>query len=230
MLGEQREGQLPDDAAFRIPEGVELVLDDHGDAVEVEVGRPQQAIEEDLGHHHPYRCVRIDLPVPGDQAHTLSRKAPAHGGGLHLAEFLLGQGDEGRRVVGRAASVKSFEKGPFGDQGLAGAGGRRHQQVLPGGVPSLQSVPLKRIGFEGKRLQVLIQQLAPPGRGSLNHRPAGSQPWTSPPAGSRPARSGPRFQSSSSGPASRWARSLRAAICGSSRAAKRLAIRTSSSI
>ena len=82
----------------------------------------QQAIEQDLGDDDQDAGVGIDAAVAGHQADVVGLKAPLDGRGLHLAELLLGQGDQRRGVVGRRAGVQGLEQGRLGDQRLAGAG------------------------------------------------------------------------------------------------------------
>ena len=153
MLRQQRQRQLPDDAALRVGEGVELVHDDGRDAGEVEPVRVQQPVEQDLGDDDQDAGVRVDLAVAGDQADVVAREAPALGGRLHLLELLLGQGDERRRVVGGAAGVQGLEQGRLGDQRLAGAGRGADQHPLLGREPGEQGFLLHRI----RRVRELVE-------------------------------------------------------------------------
>ena len=82
----------------------------------------QQPVEQNLRHDDEDRRVGIHAAVAGDQADVVRRKSPAHGGGLHLLELLLGQGDQRRGVVGPRAGVQGLEQGRLGDQRLARAG------------------------------------------------------------------------------------------------------------
>ncbi len=122
-LGQHAQRQFPDDAAFEVGEAVELVHDHGRDTGEIEALGVQQAIEQDLGDDDQHAGVGIDAAIAGDQADVVGAEAPADGAGLHLAEFLLGQGDQRRGVIGDGAGVQGLEQGRLGDERLAGAGG-----------------------------------------------------------------------------------------------------------
>ena len=82
----------------------------------------QQAIQEDFGHDDQHAGRRVLAAIAGDQADVVGMESPAHGRRLHLAEFLLGQGDQRRGVVGHLAGVQGLEQGRLGDERLARAG------------------------------------------------------------------------------------------------------------
>ena len=122
-MGRQHaQGQLPDDAALRVGEVVELVHDDGRDVAEVEGLRVEQAVEQDLGDDDEDAGLGVDAAVAGDEADVVGLEAPAHGRLLHLVELLLGQRDERRGVIDDAAGVQGLEEGGLGDERLAGAG------------------------------------------------------------------------------------------------------------
>ena len=114
---------------------MKLVHDYGRDAAEIEGGRVEKAIEQDFGDDHEDASVRVDAPVARHQADIFRLEAPALGAGLHLAEFLLGQGDERRRVVGDLSRVQGLEQCCLGDQGLAHTGRSAHEHALVGGKP-----------------------------------------------------------------------------------------------
>jgi hypothetical protein len=104
VLRQQRERQLPDDAALQIGEVVKLVHDHGRDVGEVErflaerhiVGqirfavRVQQSIEQNLGDNDEDAGIGINAAIAGDESDIVGFEPPAHGGCLHLLEFLLG--------------------------------------------------------------------------------------------------------------------------------------------
>src|SRR5262249_55638081 len=76
----------------------------------------------------------------------------------HLLKLLLGQGDQGRGVVGDGAGVQRLEQGGLGDERLAGAGRGADQRALLGAEPREQGFFLyrvRRVGqvIEGQRSQ-----------------------------------------------------------------------------
>ena len=74
MLRQHGQRQLPDDAAFRVGEAVELVHDDGRDLLEIERLRMQQAIEQNLGDDDEDAGVRIDAAIAGDEADVVGLK------------------------------------------------------------------------------------------------------------------------------------------------------------
>ena len=125
---QQPEGHLPDDAAFRIVETVELVHHYGRSVLEIELS-VQQAIEEDFGHDHEHAGRWVLAAVAGHQADVGCLESPLHGAVLHLVELLLREGDQGSRVVRLLIGVQSLEEGRLGDQRLAGA--RRRETSTP---------------------------------------------------------------------------------------------------
>ena len=111
VLRQQAERQFPDDAPLGVVEAVELVH--HHGADVVKSNRPSNCnpprsrcssrLKQDLGHDDQHPGVGVFAAVAGDQPHVVRLEAPADGGRLHLAELLLGQGDQRRGVVGRRA-------------------------------------------------------------------------------------------------------------------------------
>ena len=128
----------------------------------------QQAVEEDLGDDDEDAGVGVDAAVAGDQADVVGAEAPANGGGLHLLEFLFGQGDEGSGVVGDGACVQRLEEGGLGDEGLAGAGGGADEDALLGAEPGEQGVLLHGVGRVGQLVEVARGEVVA-GRGSGVH-------------------------------------------------------------
>ena len=102
-------------------------------------------------------------------------KAPPHGGRLHLAELLLGQGDQRRGVVGRLAGVQGLEQGRLGDQRLAGAGRRADQHALLGREPRQQRLFLHRVRRERKLIEIEATQSV--AAGSAAGREGGVEAW-----------------------------------------------------
>ncbi len=143
---QQGERQFPDDPAFEIGEAVELVHDDGRDVVEVEGVGMEQAVEQDLGDDDEHARVRIDAAIAGDQAHVLGPEAPADGVFLHLAEFLFGQRDERRRVIGRGGGVQRLVQRRLSDERLAGASRGADQHAAFGGEPRQERVLLHGVG------------------------------------------------------------------------------------
>ena len=113
VLGQHAERQLPDDPALHLGEVVELVHD-AGRHVG-EVGPVEQPVQEDLGHDDQHRGLGVDLAAAGDHPHVLAAEAPLNRAVLHLLEFLLGQRDQGRRVIGGFPRMERLEEGRLGD-------------------------------------------------------------------------------------------------------------------
>ena len=158
MLREHVERQFPDDAAFGVGEAVELVHHHRGDLREVEAFGMQQPVQENLGDDDEDARVRVDLAVAGDEADVIGLEAPAHGGGLHLGELLLGQCDQRRRVVGDGVRVQRLEQRRLGDQRLAGAGRCTDQHALFGREPREQCFFLHRVRRVGELLEILHRE------------------------------------------------------------------------
>ena len=116
----------------------------------------EQAVEEDLGHDDEHPGVRVLAPVAGDQADVIRVKAPANRRRLHLAELLLGERDQRRRVVGRLAGVQGLEQRRLGDERLARARRRADQDALVGGKPGQQRLFLDRVGLVGELLEIAL--------------------------------------------------------------------------
>ena len=109
MLWQEPQRKLPNNAALQVGKRVELVHDDGRDGAEVKGRRIQKAIEQDLRNDDQHACVGIDAPVAGHQSDVFRLEAPALCADLHLAEFLLGESDERRRIVGGLLRVQRLE-------------------------------------------------------------------------------------------------------------------------
>jgi hypothetical protein len=162
--GQEAEGELPDDAPLAVVEAVELVHHHRAGAAEVERLAVQQAVEEDFGHNHQHPGPGVLAAVARDQAHVFRREAPADGVGLHLAELLLGQGDQRRGVVGRRAGGQGLEHGRFGDERLAHARRRADQHPLLRGKPGQQGLLLEGVRIVRQLGEVAVGDLVARGR------------------------------------------------------------------
>ncbi len=72
-------------------------------------------------------------------------------------EFLLGQGNERRGVIGLRAGVQRFEQSRLGDERLARSGRRAHHHPLLRPEPRQQRLFLHRVRRIGKLFEVAIQ-------------------------------------------------------------------------
>ena len=151
---QQPQGELPDDAPLGIGEAVELVHHHGADVAEVERLAVQQAVQEDFGHDDQHAGVGVLAAIAGHQADVVRMESPAHGRRLHLAELLLGQGDQRRGVVGHLAGVQGLEQRRLGDERLARPRGRADQHPLLGREPGQQGLFLDRVGREGKLIEI----------------------------------------------------------------------------
>ncbi len=113
---QQFERKLPNDSPFEIIEAVEFVHHDRPHVGKIKRLVMQQSVEQNLSDHDQNFCIRIDAAVARHKPHVICRKAPPHSGRLQLLEFLIGERDERRRVISRAAQFQCFEHGRFGDQ------------------------------------------------------------------------------------------------------------------
>ena len=160
---QQSQGQLPDDAAFRVVEAVELVHHHGRGALEIELA-VQEAIEQDFGHDYEHGGRGVLAAIAGHQADVGGLEAPFDGALLHLAELLFGQGDQRRSVVRLLTGVQGFVEGRFGDQRLAHARRRTDQHALIGREPGEEGVFLDFIGREGELVEIAACQFVA-GRG-----------------------------------------------------------------
>ena len=168
VLGQQAERQLPDDPALHLGEVVELVHDAGRHVGEVEP--VEQPVQEDLGHDDEHRGLGVDLAAAGDQPHVLAAKTPLDRAVLHLLEFLLGQRDQGRRVVGDLPRMERLEEGRLGDQGLARARRRTDEDSLLGLEPGRQREVLDGVGLVGQLVHIPHVQVVAR-RNLQRHRP-----------------------------------------------------------
>ena len=114
---------LPGGAALFVVEEVDLI-DDHA----AEVGdllAGEQHVPQDLGGHDPAGRVAADHQIAGDEAHLVLAQDPAV-----VAELLVGQGLDRRGEDDLFALAEGLLHQPVGDDGLAGAGRRRHEHAL----------------------------------------------------------------------------------------------------
>ena len=95
------EREFPDDAPFRIGEAVEFVHHDRADLAEIKRLGVQQPVQQDFGDDDEDPCVAVDAPVSRHQTDGLRGKTPTDRGLLHLAEFLFGERNQRRGVIGR---------------------------------------------------------------------------------------------------------------------------------
>ena len=124
---------------------MELVHHHGADPVEVELLAVQQPVGQYLGHDHQDPRVGVFAAVAGHEADVGGLEAPLDGQLLHLAELLLGQGNQRGGVVGHLAGVQRLEQRGLGDERLAHARRRADQHPLLGREPAQQGLFLKRI-------------------------------------------------------------------------------------
>jgi hypothetical protein len=140
---------LPHRPPVLVPQVVDLV--EYDEAQPVEGGRPGvDHVPEHLGGHDHGRGLAGDGVVPREQAHPV-RAVPAG----EVAELLVGQGLERRRVERLAPLGQGLRHGVLGDDGLARARGCRHQHV-PSLVQGVEGLDLKVVELERVRLGELL--------------------------------------------------------------------------
>ena len=141
VAGETEDDLLPDRAAVGVLEEVDLV-EDH--ATQVGEGRRPRIehVAEDLGGHDDHRGVTPDDVVAREEAHP-GWTQPAG----QVAELLVGECLEGRRVEGAAPLGEGPVDGVFGDDGLAAGRRGGHEYGAPA-VDGLDGVLLEGIQRE----------------------------------------------------------------------------------
>ena len=122
-----------------------LVQDDHLQALQRRAVLVEH-VAEDLGGHDHDGSLGVDRVVSGQETDPgLAVPAP------EVSELLVRQGLEGRRVEGLPMVGQGPFHGELGDDGLARAGGCRHQHGLPGlqrlGGPDLVVVQGERVSL-----------------------------------------------------------------------------------
>ena len=132
---------LPDGAAVPVLQVVHLVEHDRPQPLEGGRGGVDH-VAEHLGRHHHDRCVAVDGVVTGEQTHPVRA---VHGG--EVGVFLVRERLQRRRVEGLAARGEGTFDGVLGDDGLARAGRRGDEHVLPR-VEGVECPLLERV--EGK--------------------------------------------------------------------------------
>ena len=115
---------LPHGAAIRVLEVVHLVHHDVGEALEG-VAPLVEHVAQDLRGHDHHRGFGVDRVVAGEEAHA-ARPVPSH----EVAELLIRQRLQRRRVEGLGALLQRALYGVLGDDRLPGAGRRRDQHGL----------------------------------------------------------------------------------------------------
>ena len=140
-----RAGKVDDDLLpHRPPVGVLQVVDlveyDRAEAVERRPG--VEHVAQDLGGHDHDRSVAVDVVVAGQQA-DIGQPVLGH----QLSELLVRQRLDRRGVEDAIAGGQSLGHGVGRDQGLAGAGRRRHDHVLAP-VDRVERRDLEPVRFE----------------------------------------------------------------------------------
>ena len=91
--------------------------------------------------------------------HVFATESPAFGQGLHFVELLVGECDQGRRVVNRRAGVQRLECGRLGDQRFPHAGRGTDQHPFARLEPRKQCLLLHRVRRKGQLVEILERQL-----------------------------------------------------------------------
>ena len=126
VLGEVDDDLLPHRTAVGVLEEVDLV--EHDQAEVVERGRPGvDHVAQHLGGHHHDRRLAVDGVVAGQQADATVAVALAQ-----VAELLVRQRLQRGRVEGPPAGPPRRLDAVLGDDRLAAAGRRGHDDVMPG--------------------------------------------------------------------------------------------------
>ena len=147
MFGQEREGQLPDDASIVVVEEVKFVHHHTGELVDAFLAG-DQVIEQDLRHHDPDAGVWIDPSIAGNEADGLPGKSPVFRPTLELAEFLIGEGNKRRGIVEILPRLQRLEDRRFCDQRFAHPRRGGHEHAACRFEPCQQCLFLKRIEVE----------------------------------------------------------------------------------
>ncbi len=144
MLWEKRQCKLPDNAALRVVEVVELVHDHGADVVKPHFAA-EKMVKEDLRDHHANMGIGVLPSISGDQPDLIALEAPSFRLVLEFAELLVGKRYKRRRVVEALPGVQGFKDGRLGDECFAHPrrGGDQHSAF--GLVPGEQGVLLERV-------------------------------------------------------------------------------------
>lgn len=136
MRGQQTKGQLPNHPSFGIGEAMKFVHDDGMDIFKRKSFGMKQAIKQNLRHDDQHRRLGIDLAISCHQADIVGSKSPANRCGLHFGEFLFGERNQRRGVIGPLLGVKGFKQSRFRDKRFARSGRCADQHSLLRGEPS----------------------------------------------------------------------------------------------
>ena len=152
---------LPDGAAVRVLEVVDLVHHDREQTRERR--RPfVEHVPEHFGGHDDDRRFGVDRVVSREQPDRACAVL-----GHEIAELLVGQGLQRRRVEGLAAAIERPLDRELGDDGLAGAG-RRRDQHRRSSIHRVDRITLEPVQLEGE----LLREIGWGGHGGASLRAA----------------------------------------------------------